>query len=66
LNSIKINFYIIQGYFSGEIFILLRGVGKACQILCTRVNLVDPDQHKNKNNYYYNFKIWLGVDIDNI
>jgi len=24
--------------------------------------LIDLDQHKTKNNYYYNFKIRLGVD----
>jgi hypothetical protein len=38
LNSTKINFCIVKGYFSGENFV---SVGKTCQILCIWVNLID-------------------------
>jgi hypothetical protein len=41
LNNTKINFCIVKGYFNGENFVSLKGVGKTCQILCIWVNLID-------------------------
>jgi hypothetical protein len=37
LDCIKINFYHVQGYSSGEIFVPLKGVGQACLTFFTRV-----------------------------
>jgi hypothetical protein len=62
LDSTKINFCFIQGCFSEEIFVSLKEVGQASPIICTRVNLVDSGQCKDKNNYYHRFKTRLGVD----
>jgi len=60
LDNTKINFYLIQGCSSGEIFVSLKRIEQACLILCTRVN--PPNKYKNKNDYYYSFKTWLGID----
>jgi len=47
LVSKKINFYIVQGYSSEEIYVSLKGLGQACSILCiVRIKI----------NYYHNFK----------
>jgi hypothetical protein len=45
LDSIKINFYHVQGCFSWEICVPLERVGQTCQIEYTKVNL---GQHKDK------------------
>jgi hypothetical protein len=37
LDCIKVNFYPVQGYSSGEMFVPLKRVGQACLTLCTRV-----------------------------
>jgi len=48
---------------SREILVPLKRVGQTCPKLYTRVNLVDFGQRNDKNDYYYNFKIRLGVDL---
>jgi hypothetical protein len=43
-----------------KIFVLLKGYDKLVQFSAQELIWVDPDQHKNKNIYYYSFKTKLG------
>jgi hypothetical protein len=56
LNNIKNNFCFFQNWSSREIFVKLKEIWLIYLIICTKINLVDPGQPKNKNNCYYNFK----------
>jgi len=49
LYSININFCHVQCYFSGEVFVLLKGI----------IQL----KGKDKNSCYYSFKTSLGADL---
>jgi hypothetical protein len=42
-----------------KIFVLLKGYDKLVQFSAQELIWVDPDQHKNKNIYYYSFKTQL-------
>jgi hypothetical protein len=64
LDGITINFHLVQGYSSGEIFVLLKGIEQTYSMLYTRVNLVDLVQRKDKIVITIIFKLDLGSTRD--
>ena len=61
LDSIKIDFYRVQGYSNGESFLTPKKKGKLIQNLYKKKKLiwVNPDQCKDKNYYDHSFKTRL-------